>query len=154
MNGAQTAREALLSAMNEMGLSYGKEDENTYGFAYSGDDLPMYFKLSVDEEMQLIVLLSPQQFYIRPEKLRDAAVAVGQINYSLTDGSFDLDVQSGMIVFRMTSSFAGSLVSPRMLEYMIECAVYTVDEYNDKLLLIDSGEIDATEFIRQIAENE
>ena len=59
-----------------------------------------------------------------------------------------------MIVFRMTSSFAGSLVSPRMLEYMIECAVYTVDEYNDKLLLIDSGEIDATEFIRQIAENE
>lgn len=147
MTGAQTVRDALLSAMNEMGLSYGQEDENTYGFAYAGDDLPMFFKLRIDEEKQLIVLLSPQQFYIKPEKIRDVAAAISQINYSLTDGSFDLDVRSGMIIFRMTSSFAGSLISPRVLEYMIECAVYTVDEYNDKLLLIGEGVLDATEFI-------
>ncbi len=144
---AAEVRATLVKAMDELQMKYSEDGENTFKFSFGGDDLPMYFSMTIDASRQLIVLISPQQYEIPRDKIVDAAMAISQINYSLNDGNFDFDITDGSIAFRMTSSFRESLISKELLQYMIAISVNTVDEYNDKLEAIGSGKLDAQAFI-------
>lgn len=147
---AEEVRNTLVKAMNELQMKYSEDGENTFKFSFGGDDLPMYFRMTIDASRQLIVLLSPQQYNIPRNKIVDAAMAISQINYSLNDGSFDFDITDGSIAFRMTSSFRESLISTELLQYMIAVSVNTVDDYNDKLDDIGKGKLDAYKYIASL----
>ncbi len=147
---ATEVRATLVKAMDELQMKYSEDGENTFKFSFGGDDLSMFFRITIDADRQLIVLISPQQYEIPRDKIVDAAMAISQINYTLNDGSFDFDITDGSIAFRMTSSFRESLISTELLQYMIAISVNTVDEYNDKLEAIGSGKLDAREFIESL----
>ena len=86
-----------------------------------------------------------------PENRRTAlAVAVSQANNGMVDGSFDFDYLSGRIVFRMTSSYRESLIGKQLFEYMLSCACFTIDEYNDKFLMVAKNEMSAEEILDYI----
>ncbi len=55
------------------------------------------------------------------------------------DGCFDYDVHDGSILFRMTTSWRGGAISDDVFEYLMMVACRTIDEYNDKLLMISKG---------------
>ena len=101
-------------------------------------------------QRQLVSLLSQMPFAV-PENRRTAlAVAVSQANNGMVDGSFDFDYLSGRIIFRMTSSYRESLIGKELFTYMLSCACYTIDEYNDKFLMVAKNEMSAEEILDYI----
>ena len=65
----------------------------------------------------------------------------------MVDGSFDYDFITGSIIFRLTSSYRESLIGKELLAYMLMCACYTIDEYNDKFLMVAKNEMTIEEIL-------
>ena len=143
--------QTLLRAIELTEWKCTRHDEDlTITFGVSGDDLDMDFIVKVDAERQLVRLLSqlPVNF-VTGGKLMEGAIATSVANYSLADGSFDYDILKGNVYFRMTTSYRSSVISPDALRYMINCAAYTVDKFNDQLLLVSNGAMSISEFIEK-----
>lgn len=115
-----------------------------------GDDLPMDISIKVDAERSLILLLSHFPFVIQEDKRLDTAIAVSAINNLLIDGSFDYDVVSGHMFFRMTNSFIDCTIGEDIFSYMLLCSCKTIDRYNDKFLMISKGMLSVEQFIDEI----
>lgn len=148
---AQAVYKALCEMLDDRGWHYEKNDvELSIECGAQGEDLPLEILIQVDKERQLVTLLSQMPFAI-PESRRTAlAVAVSQANNGMVDGSFDYDYLSGRIIFRLTSSYRASLIGKEMLAYMLMCACYTVDNYNDKFLMVAKNEMTTEEILNFI----
>ncbi len=145
---AQAAFQALCEMLEEEDWHYEKDAENfVITCGAQGDDLPMKIRIEVDPERQLIILLSQMPFTIPEERRTALAVAVSAANNGMIDGSFDYDYLSGDIVFRMTSSFRGSLIGKDIFEYMLLCSCYTIDKYNDKFLIVAKKDMSDEEIL-------
>ena len=130
---------------------YTKNEEKlSIDFGARGDDLLMDFKVRVDAQMELVMLVSHMPFVVSEDKRLEVALAVSAVNNRLVDGCFDYDLMSGNIFFRMTSSYIGSSLSRDVFDYMISCACYTIDEYNDKLLLLTKGMTTLEQFLSDV----
>jgi len=138
----------LCDAIDKREWKYDKEEDDlVVHFGVSGDDIPMQFILVVDEDRQLIRLMSPLPFEISEEKRMEAAIATCVASFGLADGSFDYDLSNGRIVFRMTASFRDSVIGEGLFQYMISCSCAMVDQYNDQFLAIDKGLMTINDFI-------
>lgn len=148
---ARTTFETLCKALEHHDWHYKKDEENlTIECGAQGDDLPMEITVVIDPERMLVILMSHLPFVIQEDKRLDAAVAVSAVNFALVDGSFDYDIKSGHVIFRMSNSFMESLVGEEMFMYMILVSCHTIDEYNDKLLMLSKGMISLEQFISNI----
>lgn len=141
----------LCSAIDQQGWKYGKEEDKLMvHFGVSGDnDLLVRFVIRVEPDRQLIRLLSPMPFKMDEDKRLEGAVAACIATYKMVDGSFDYDPSDGSIIFRMTASFRDSDIGVGLLQYMINCSFAMVDNYNDKFLAINKGELSIGDFIKQ-----
>lgn len=145
---AKEVYNTLCSAIEAREWKYEKDEENLVAyFGVNGNDMPMQFILVVDEERQLVRLMSPLPFNMSEDKRVDGALATCVASFSMVDGSFDYDLSDGRIVFRMTTSFRGSVIGEGVFQYMISCACAMVEEYNDKFLAIDKGCMSINDFI-------
>lgn len=122
------------------------EDMSVF-FCARGEDLPIDINIKVDAERKLVWLASKMPYNILEDKRVEIAVAVSVINNSLIDGNFDYDIKTGNLYFTMTNSFIESRLSENVFSYMFFCACQTIDEYNDKLLMLSKGVISLEEFI-------
>ena len=146
---AQQVYKDLCDKLDEMKLRYTKHEKDlVITFTVTGDDLPMQFVLNIDAKRELIRLISPLPVQFTGEKKVEACIATSQANYTLADGSFDFDFKEGTIYFRMTSSYVDSLISKDLFAYMISVACLTVDEYNDKFLMLSKGMLALEEFFK------
>ena len=143
----------ICNVLDVRGIKYDESEKDlTISFLTRGEDIPIQIILIVDEERQLVRLISPMPS-IFDEKTRLAgAIATNQINFKIADGSFDYDYREGTVLFKMTSSFIDSLISDSLLEYLIGSTCYLVDEYNDKLLMLSKGLLDLDYFFKDSGE--
>lgn len=149
LKNAQTVYKALCDMLDEKGVRYEKVPEKmSVHFIMSGEDIPMDIVVAIDADRELIRMFSPLPFAFSEEKRVEGAIATCQANYKLVDGSFDYNIRDGRIIFRLTSSYAQSLISKELLAYMIACLCFTVDEYNDKFLMIDKGMLAIEDFFK------
>ena len=145
---AKEVYNTLCGAIERREWNYEKDEEKlVVYFGVSGDDIPMQFILVVDEERQLIRLMSPMPFNMSEDKRMEGAIVTCVASFGMADGSFDYDLAEGRIVFRMTASFRESVIGEGLFQYMISCACAMVDEYNDKFLAIDKGIMSINNFI-------
>lgn len=137
----------LCSFLDNDDWKYTKHEEDlVITMSARGDDLPIEFVVKVDSGRSLVSLFSRLPFKAPSDKIVETAVAIAMTNYGLVDGSFDLDMKEGGIVFRMTTSYLDSLISEEVFKYMIYCTAHTVDQYNDKLMMLVKGMIDLAKF--------
>lgn len=150
---AKSVYETVCKSLDSRKWRYSGEEENLkIRINFNGDDIPMNFIIQIDAERELVSLLSFLHFDIVKEKRVEAALATCFINYMLADGSFDLSLGDGTILFRLTTSYRGSLVSKDIFSNMVDVACCIVDEYNDKLVALNKGEIELADFIKSIAD--
>ena len=150
LKNARNMFNTLCGMLDEKDFHYEIHEEDlVVTFGMSGEDIPMHFVINIDAERDLIRVLSRLPFEFAEDKRVDAAIAICQINYRLADGSFDFDYKKGYVTFRMTSSYKDSLISMGVFEYMIAVASFTIDEYNDKLLMLAKGAIPVDEFFKK-----
>lgn len=148
---AKTVYKSLCDMLDERKWRYQKHDEDlTITCGAQGEDLPLELIMEVDAQRMLVSIMSPMPFAI-PENRRTAlAVAVSQANYGMVDGSFDYNYLNGRIVFRQTMSYRNSLISKELLSYMLLCACNTIDEYNDKFLMVAKNNMTNEEILEFI----
>ena len=138
----------LCAYLDEVECPYEKNDEKlSISFTTAGDDLPIKIRVIVDSKKQLISLFSQIPVVVPEEKRLDLAIAVTVANNSLVDGCFDYDLSEGYIVYRMTSSFIESEIGRDLFEYLMIVSCQTVDEYNDKFLMLSKGLMSIEDFI-------
>ncbi len=142
---AKTVFDSLVQYLHDIKLNFEtKELEDRYmiRFNMSGDDIPMRFFIYVNPAHQIITLHSPMPVKFPEDQIDLGCKAVCMINYRLTDGDFQIDVRDGEVLFNMSNSYAGSLISTEVYSYMLGMAINIVDEFNDKLLMLSKGMLD------------
>ena len=145
---AQKVYETLCATLDFHNLKYKRNDDLfSIECGVQGEDLPMEITIRVESDRQLIMLLSHLPFIVPEDKRLDVAIATSIINNGLVDGSFDYDIADGHIFFRMTSSFIESEIGNDLFTYMLVCSFRTIDEYNDKFLMLGKGMITIENFI-------
>lgn len=145
---AQKVYGTLCSTLDSHEWHYKKDEEKlSIDCGAQGEDLPMEITIKVDAERQLIMLLSHLPFVISEDKRLDVAIAVSAVNNKLVDGSFDYDIADGHMFFRMTSSFIESEIGNDLFTYMLMVSCHTIDEYNDKFLMLGKGMMSIEDFI-------
>ena len=150
MKSAHNVYNSLCKMLDEKGFRYQKHEEDlVITFGVSGEDLPMHFVLNIDAKWELIRLMSLIPVVFEEDKRIIGAIATSQANYSLADGSFDYDFTDGKVLFRMTSSYADSLISPDLFAYMMAIAYQIVEEYNDQFLALANGSMSIEQFIKK-----
>ena len=152
-NKAQVAKEiynSLCDAIDKIGWKYDKEEEKLLvHFAVSGEDIPMKFIMFVDDDRQLLRLVSYIPFKMSEAKRYEGAVAACVSSYGLIDGSFDYDITDGEIAFRMVQPFMDGSISESTFMHMISLSCRVVDDYNDRFMDLDKGFMSIEEFIQK-----
>lgn len=142
---AKIVYDNLVKHLHDIQLNFtNEEQEDRYviKFNMSGDDIPMRFFIYVNPNHQLITLHSPIPVTFKEDKLDLGCKAICAINYRLTDGDFQIDVRDGEVLFNMSNSYAGSLISKDVFDQMLGMSINIVDEFNDKLLMLAKGMMD------------
>ena len=151
---AKVAYDTLCEMLKERDWHYESDEDNfTIMCGARGEDLPMEIRVQVDPERLIVTLLSQMPFSVPEDKRVEMALAVSAINFSLVDGSFDYNFVDGTMLFRMTSSYRESLVGKDMFEYMLYVSCKTIDDYNDKLLMIIKEKMTIEDLVKFIAED-
>lgn len=148
MISAQKNYVTLCSMLDDNNWHYEKDEAKLkINCSAQGDDLPMDIIIRIDPDRQLVILMSLLPFVVSEDKRVDAAIATSVINYKVVDGSFDFDMEDGHMFFRMTSSYVGSELSKEVFFYMLMCSFQTIDDYNDKLLMLAKNMLSLEDFI-------
>ena len=116
-----------------------------------GEDLPMDISVRVDPDRMLVILLSRLPFVTKEDKRLDVAVAVSAVNNMLVDGSFDYDITSGDMYYRMTNSFMESVISEEVFAYLLYASCNVIDDFNDKFLMLAKGMITLEQFLATLS---
>lgn len=131
---ANRVYESLLNIVRKNKYDFDDDEEiMTVNFDVQDGDSLIAFIITVDTERQLIRLYSPLDIQIDENNRFGACVSICKYSCELNRGSFDYDLYSGSIEFRMATSFSGSLISDSQIEDMISYTCKVVEEYTDKL---------------------
>lgn len=142
------AFETICAALDANNWTYEKNTEKLMVLlTVTGEDMPMHFMITVDANRQLIRLISLLPFSFDEDKRMEGAIACCAASYGMADGSFDYDVSDGSVMFRMTQSFRESMISDKVVHYLIDCSCAMVDKYNDLFLAINAGVLSIGDFI-------
>ena len=145
---ARKVFDTLCATLDSLEWKYSKDETKlSIETGARGDDFPIPLTIKTDVDRQLIMLLSHLPGEIPEDKRLDAAVAVSLVNNHLVDGSFDYDIASGHMFFRMTSSFIESEIGKELFVYMVMVSCNTIDEYNDKFFMLGKGMMSIEDFI-------
>ncbi len=142
--------EKICAVLDARKWHYTKEGERKLTFEVYGEDLPMRFNIYVDADRRLVRMHSPLPLRFPENALDVGAIATSEINYKLADGSFDYDMDSGGVCFRLTTSFCSSLISEAVFDYMVHCACSTVDDYNDRLFFLAKESLTLESFLETL----
>lgn len=145
---ARRVYDTLNATLDALEWKHTRDDEQlTIECVARGDDLPMEIEVNIDTDRQLIILLSQLPIVVPEEKRLDTAIAATIVNNKLADGSFDFNIKDGHMFFRMTSSFIESDIGSELLEYMLFCSCQTIDDFNDKFVMLGKGLLSIENFI-------
>ncbi|MBO5778777.1 MAG: hypothetical protein J6R82_04330 [Clostridia bacterium] len=138
----------ICDSLDARSWHYDKNEEGlSIRCSVSSDDLPIELVIQVDSPRYLLMLLSKIPFTTPEDKRLDLAIAVSIVNNRLVDGCFDYDVKSGNMFFRMTNSYMDSKIGDDVFSYMILCSASTIDNYNEKFMLLAKGIITLEKFM-------
>lgn len=147
----QSVYETICAMFDDKGFTYERHDDDlVITCVVGGEDIPMEIIFAVHDDRQIVQLISPMPFRIPEDKRIDVALAATVVNDRLIDGSFDFDLNEGRIAFRLTASYIESILGKELFEYMLMVSASTIDEYNDKFLMVGKGMMSFEQFVESM----
>jgi len=148
---AKKNADILISMLEHKRLKYTviqQDDRLTHvRITFTGEDLPMTLHLMIRADRQIVSVLSAMPFCMDADKRRDAAIAVTAANHGLIDGSFDLNLSTGEIRFRLTTAFMQATLSEELFSYLMYVSAETIDRYNDRFMDLNTGKLSLEAFL-------
>lgn len=140
----------LCSMLNRISWKYTADDNKMLvKTTATGEDIPIELNIQVLSDKDCVMLYSRLPITVPEDKRIDAALGITAINMYTVDGCFEFKQQTGEIFYRMTELYHGIKMTEQMLEYMLFVSCKTVDDYNDKLLMLIKGIMSIEEFIKE-----
>ncbi len=121
-------------------------DDYMINLPMRGDDLPIHLYIIVDADREIIMVKSPEFTRFPEEKIDTAAKAVCLINDAIADGRYALDIDTGRIMWTISSCFSGSLIGEDTIHYLIGVSVATLDRHNDLFMALNMDILDLDGF--------
>ena len=141
----------IKSHLSSKGIKYEPhDDDQVVTMTAQGDDLPMPVVIRVIGEREVLHIGSPLPGKVPEDKRIDAAVALAAINNRLMNGSFDLDLDTGLIVFRVCQSFHDNDISEEQIHYLLAIVFITTDEFNDTLFMMMKGNMSLEQVLEKV----
>ena len=129
----------IISTLESQDFNFQKSDEDMrVAFQIETDNLPVVISVVTDFERQLIRIVAGYSIVFPEDKRVDGAIAACVTNRNLVAGGFDYDYESGEIVFRISSSFAGSVISPK---YKTACSYGILQDERYAVLRKQNGRV-------------
>ena len=151
MHKAQATFRALRQALDAQNWRYNADEEMlALETGAEGDGLPIQLVLRVDPDRMLLMALGKIPFVVSEDKRIDMALAICAVNDFMVNGSFDLDVATGKLYFRLTNTLEGVQPSDELFYYMLFCACKTIDEYSNTFLMLDKGLLSLEQFLNSL----
>lgn len=148
---AKNVYKTLCEMMDDNKLDYQRNDDELFvSLTMHGEDIPMRIGIDVDKDMQFVSMFSTIPLVVAKDKHLDVAIATSQINFRLGTGSFLFNFENNYITFRLSTCFMDCLISKTLLERMLGIVCFTVDEYNDKFLMLVKGGMSLKKFLEVI----
>ena len=116
---------------------------------FASKDFPVEFTIRIQTKNEIVSLVSKLPFKISDENCTDLAMAVALANNNVIDGMFLYDLENGIISYKFTSNYKDSVLGEGLFEFMIGCAIKTIDDYNDKFYLISKKMLGLEEFVQE-----
>lgn len=130
----------FLKVMTAAKMQYDLEDgKNAAVFGINIDNMPTVFRISCDEERNMMTLCATLPFTILPHFTAAAAVAVAELNYKLADGHYNFDTDDGRLYFYITLCYADCLITEEVYERFIALPLQVIHESGKSLAKITSG---------------
>ncbi len=152
MKHAKKVYATLIKTMDAQKLNYDKlEEDLSIRSGFNTEDFPVEFLIIVDAQRELVKFLSRLPFNMSDDKKIEGAIATCVANKSIVDGTFDYDVSTGEVLFRLSTSFKGEAdITKEIIEYIMLVSVATIDRYNDLYYMLSKGNITLSEFIAKV----
>ena len=145
---AKKIYDTMVSALNKADWKFDERKSDLLIVSnYGNEDFQIDFLMEVDAIREVVRLFAPLSFKVPADKRLDAAVAAAVANYGMVNGSFDLDIKSGELSFRLTTSYCGCEIGEKFFLGAISTAMSTVAAYYLRFLSLSTGEIDLQRFI-------
>ncbi len=142
--------------LDSIGFKYDCDDEKcAVETGVQGDDLPMRFHITFDDEPLRMWMWSMLPAVVRDgKKMAACAIAVHKVNSEMFLGNFDMDPEDGTIGYELTTLFEGCDVEDPQATFgtIVALATSYIDEYNEKIAALAMGMIDLDEFMKKIAD--
>lgn len=144
---ATTLFNTLCNTLDNMKWRYERDAANlAVRTSAVGKDLSMRLNMHVDAERQVMYLKSPMPFAI-PENVRDTVAKAAIIaNFSMLNGSFEFDFDTGYLAFKLVIPYMESILSEKVCHYMIIMSCNMTDKFNDKFQALVEGRMTLAEF--------
>ena len=126
------------------------DDDQVITMTAQGEDLPMPVLIRVIGDREVLHISSPLPGRIPEDKRIDTAVALAAINNHLMNGNFDLDLDSGLVVYRVCQSFHDNDISEEQIHYLLAIVFITMDEYNDTLFMMAKGMLTLEQLLEKV----
>ena len=139
----------ICKALDEIEYQYDTDLDNLrikFGYITEEEDR-LFVNFFIKEDQQLITLYICPDYDIQRNKRLDVAIATSVMNYDLYDGSFDLNIETGKIMFRMTTNFWDSLLSTEVIKQMLTVGVDLTESRYKVLRDINDGRLNIKDFL-------
>ena len=137
----------LCQTLDNMNWRYEKDAQNlVVRTSAVGQGLSMKLNLHVDADRQVMYLKSPMPFAI-PQNVYDTVAKAAIIaNYSMLNGSFEFDFDTGYLGFKMVVPYMESILSEKVCHYLIILSCNMTDKFNNKFQALAEGRMSVSEF--------
>lgn len=137
----------LCTTMDNMSWRYKADQDKLVVYTNAvGKDLTINLIINVDVRRQLMCLRSPLPFKISQDNFPTVAQGVIIANYTMLNGSFELDSEGGYIGFKMVVPFEDCIVGEAVCRYMILTSCKMTDIFNMKLKQLADGQLTLGQF--------
>lgn len=141
----------IKSHLTSKGLKFDPhDDDQVITMTAQGEDLPMPVLIRVIGEREVLHIASPLPGKVPEDKRIDAAVALAAINNRIMNGNFDLDLDTGLIVFRVCQSFHDNDISEEQVHYLLAIVFITTDQFNDTLFMMAKGAMTLEQLLEKV----
>lgn len=150
---AEKVAKILRSVLDGYGWHYSVSNDGlSFEFGVKSDAMPMYYTMRVWPDKELVTTYVSQKLIIPESKRIMAALGFCQANNHLVDGSYDFNVATGELLFRVVACYHDMKIGPATIKYLINVANQSFDDVNQTICDYVNDVIDGTEYLKQMSD--
>lgn len=137
----------ICSNLDEHNCKYDKDPEKfTVSLSVTTKNLPVPLTIFVDAQHEILTLYSFMNFEVPEDKRLETAIAVSKLNYMLTFGHLNFDIERGKIHFITNVSYRDSKLGSDVITYMMSTAITVMGDFTEKFLMLSKGYLSIEKF--------